>query len=417
MKYGIIIAKTLDTTHKESFINIGDDFQGWAIFCLLMEIGIPREDIVLIKGSDLKSYVGEYIALPINYYVENHSSYEIFPLSPYIIPIFVGLHYRCGSVMKPEVSNYLRQWQPIGCRDEHTLQTLRNNGIEAYLFGCITATLPKATARTPQKIYCVDAPEAIIPYIPKKITDQFQLENISHIVHGNDFTPEKRKEILDDYINRYSKDAALVITSRLHCVSPCLAFGVPVIAVFENRSERLAWLDKLTPLYTVAECEKISWEPEVIDFEDVKNKMKQIAKNKIVETVQKYELVTELSFYWENREKSKYGNAYFEILLRDLKVTSNRFDYIIWGTGAVGHNVYKAVSELYPESRMVCAIDTYAIGEFFGQPIQSPETRHQYPNAIIFVASYSGRIEIESLLLDDGKTKGTDYVLFALTTG
>lgn len=413
MKYGIISAAP-----SKGFINIGDDFQSYAIRNLLHEMGISSSDIVTINSSELKSYVGEYVILPINYYVESHSDYEVFPLSPYIIPVFIGLHYRIDSEIKPNVLDYFKQYQPIGCRDEYTLNILRNNGVQAYLFGCMTATLPSIKVeRTPNKILCVDAPEAIFPHIPKELTDRYEIEITSHIVYGDDFSTNNRTSILYDYIAKYRDEAALIITSRLHCAAPCLAMGIPLIAAFENRSERLAWLDKLVPLYIESEFETIDWNVTSIDFEDLKYKMKEIAKKRITETKEKYDNITDISYYWENRKKSEYGNAIKDILLKNIIAEPDGFDYIIWGTGAVGKSVYNTVCELYPNSNLLCAIDTYAKGDFFGRPIHNPEARYNYQDTIIFVASYSGRNEIESQLITDGKTRGKDYILFSLTTG
>ena len=417
MKYGIIIADQI-IQREVNYINIGDDFQNYAILCLFAEMGINSGDIIMLNASELRSYTGEYVILPINYYVEDHSSYDIFPLSPNIIPVFLGLHYRGGASISPEICDYFKQYQPIGCRDEYTLHLLRNNGIQAYLFGCITLTIPQALTRnSAKKIICVDTPESIYTYIPKELTDMHELEITSHIIYGDDFPAEKRNEILNEYIRKYTNEAFLIVTSRLHCISPCIALGVPVIAAMENRSYRMSWIDKLIPLYTKSSYKEISWKAKPIFIEDIKTSMKAIAKARIKETVDRFEQQVSLSYYWENRKKNEYGNAIREILERSIESVTARFDYIIWGTGSVGKSIFEIVEELYPNSNLLCAVDTYATGLFYGKTICPPEVRYDFPDSIIFVASYSGRNEIESLLIADGKQKDKDYVMFALTTG
>ena len=439
MKYGILVAdQAKQRGRKSNFINIGDDFQGYAILCLLKEMGVGENDIVMIASNELKNYNGEYIILPINFYVEAHSAYEIFPLSPHIIPVFLGLHYRLNSTIDHKVRDYFVQYQPIGCRDEYTMNILRENGIQAYLFGCITATIPNLAVNTleistkfnSKKILCVDVPKSIYDYIPKSLTDKYEVESISHIIYDTDlaenylddltnfdFTHKIREKILHEYIEKYINEAALVITSRVHCLVPCLAMGVPIIAAFENRPERLAWIDKLITLYATKEFSTINWDLTPIDLEDIKLKMKEVAKRRINETKKNFEYLTELSFYWENRKKSKYANVFEDILARELNVKDDHFEYIIWGTGAIGANLYKTVVELYPRSKLVSVIDTYSDGDFFGQAINKPDARYQYPDALILVASYSGQNEIEQQLISDGKQRGKNYILCGITTG
>ena len=48
-------------------------------------------------------------------------------------------------------------------------------------------------------------------------------------------------------------------------------------------------------------------------------------------------------------------------------------EYIIWGSGQIGINVYQKISEIYPDSRLIAVVDSYCEGTFFGVPIQKPD--------------------------------------------
>lgn len=61
--------------------------------------------------------------------------------SDYIIPVFLGLTMVKDTLEKEEAT-YLRQYAPIGCRDKRTLLTLRKYGIQSFLNGCFTITMP-----------------------------------------------------------------------------------------------------------------------------------------------------------------------------------------------------------------------------------------------------------------------------------
>ena len=69
---------------------------------------------------------------------------------------------------------YLKKFQPIGCRDQYTMDVLRRYGIVSYLNGCMTATLPRRKPRYSEKynkILCVDVPDSLKDMIPKEVLD------------------------------------------------------------------------------------------------------------------------------------------------------------------------------------------------------------------------------------------------------
>ena len=70
------------------------------------------------------------------------------------------------------------------------------------------------------------------------------------------------KKLLEEYKER----GRLIITSRLHALSPCMAMGLPVIGLFTNISPRMAWIDKFIKLHTIEDINDIDWNGNVINY-------------------------------------------------------------------------------------------------------------------------------------------------------
>ena len=205
------------------FNNLGDNMQIIALDYVYKKMGVPENEIVYIDYHELSSYNGEYVILPITMpmvdYCENGIAGRF---SSHIIPVFISL-----CIVKDKLSNqeieYLKKYEPIGCRDEITMNTLRKYGIHSYIHGCITAIMPKRTkeqAQNATKVFMVDVNSAFYPYIPEKILNSS--EKRSH--YRNGYLISAKKEAYDQYME-YINEAKLVITSLLHCASPCLGGG------------------------------------------------------------------------------------------------------------------------------------------------------------------------------------------------
>ena len=87
-------------------------------------------------------YSGEHIKMIMNaWYMANP---ENFPPSKDIEPLYVSVHLNSSivdKIFRPEVIEHFKNNQPIGCRDNHTRDLLRQKGIDAYYSGCMTLTL------------------------------------------------------------------------------------------------------------------------------------------------------------------------------------------------------------------------------------------------------------------------------------
>lgn len=287
--------------------NIGDYVQALAASQFLPSIDgfINREGLFEYEGDDCKVIMN-------GWYMHNPKQW---PPSPKIHPLFVSLHINVNvenEMLSPDGIKYLKQYEPIGCRDEHTRDTLLSRGVEAYFSGCLTLTLGNkfSASKRGSEVYFVD------PYIPKdnnwglllkdvlyflvhsyqtiSISRKMQvgstrLKNILRVarfarLYSRVFTNDtlvnakyisqenesysllSNKERLleaEKLVRLYAK-AALVVTSRIHCALPSLGLGTPVYLVRKKgdsigSSCRMGGLEELFNIIRVsstsAQCE------------------------------------------------------------------------------------------------------------------------------------------------------------------
>ena len=402
MKYGLIKYKNKpygrdkQDINDKGLFNIGDNIQMIAIKRIYTDImNVPLEDIIEIDFHDLSTYKGDYVLVLINlFFFGCHDLKEKwFPASPYIIPIFIGLHLSSRILTENEVS-YFRNYAPIGCRDEFTLSTMRNYGIEAYLFGCVTATLPRRSVEGGKRntIFLVDVDEdQVIKRLPAKYK-KYEVESIHHVMVG-DFSLEtykKADEMAMNLIKRYSEEAVLVLTSRLHCASPCAAMGIPTIMIVKEKSQRYSWLDCLINIYTEEEYDIINWDISGVHFEELKTKMISYVIKRIKEESFKREEIFEISSYFE-KERSGYKEPFNVYFSRLVSLASDKtFSYYIWGATALAEETYSFIKRHYPNNNFLGLIDQFNSIEFMGRKsITFSEIMNRKENVVILVTPTS----------------------------
>lgn len=232
MKYGLLMCKNTD--------NIGDDIQSYAAKRFL-----PRIDAVIDRESldsfRLESGQTEPVSVIMNAWYM-HKKYN-WPPAGLINPLFISMHVsahdlnRIGDRFLDGLGGeYLRQFEPIGARDESTLTLLEKKGIRAYLSGCLTLTLSLPdTVEKSDEVILTDVDPAIAAALKK----QFPGENWQSVTHRVDpaaistLTPDERLDAVETLLHRY-KQAKCVITQRLHCALPCLALGTPVLLLYKE---------------------------------------------------------------------------------------------------------------------------------------------------------------------------------------
>ena len=351
MKYGNII---FDGNRKGS-VNIGDDLQLVAVENIYNHMGISQDRIVRVKLSELSTYDGEYCILPISFplYGYRNETY-ITMFSPKIIPVFLALSIMSGNISEEEC-NYLRHYEPIGCRDYHTVKLLRNRGILAYLNGCLSAALPRRENLSGEKVYLVDIPRDYYNYIPEALREDAIVT--SQVVDNCNNPEEEIKKKLDEY----AKNASLIITTRLHCAMPCVAMGIPVILMKDKYSFRFPFISRYIHVYEKAEFNDIDWNPKSIEYEDIKKQIISLAQDRIKMTYDKYSQMFNLSwFYEENNIREDYFIEHFDNVREYIDLHFNKdesFTYAIWGITQKADMICSYIEHNYPKASFCYAYD------------------------------------------------------------
>jgi hypothetical protein len=151
-----------------------------------------------------------------------------FHLTREIVPsVNVGRIAPGDTVLRGKGLDFLRRHEPIGARDLDTLAQLRSAGVNSYFSGCLTLTLPTTgTGVQRRHIYAVDVSDAICAHFSRQCD-----EPIIRLSHGDsELTGSARFAKADALLCGYAA-ARAVVTRRLHCALPCLAFGTPVLFV------------------------------------------------------------------------------------------------------------------------------------------------------------------------------------------
>jgi len=212
--------------------NLGDDIQAIAARAFL-----PRVDRLLPRER-LDEDPGEPLALILNGWYMNEPAH--WPPNPALAPLVTSFHLSdrrprrwrlwqptpAVALLAREGGDYLRAHGPVGARDRATLALLRANGVEAHLSGCLTLTLKAPPGvKLHGRVVACDLPDAALAELARRIG-----EAPIAVTHRIDpaLSIARRLRQAEAMIALYS-GAKAVVTTRLHCVLPCLGFGTPVL--------------------------------------------------------------------------------------------------------------------------------------------------------------------------------------------
>lgn len=260
--------------------NVGDDIQ-----VLAAKGHMSSVDRFIVKEK-LRSFDGPSAKILLNGWFA-HSA-DIFPISENITPLITSFHLTpClaeALTFKPVRAFFLLHG-PIGCRDHETLRIFQGFDIPAFYSGCLTLTLKREdfvnSSATRCGIYEVDVLYKMRPrlskvkdyvsyFLKRRFTEDWsfrrarrnilrqvvgdenigRVQSIEHSIALKHDSREMRHAAAIRRLQAYA-NAELVVTSRIHCALPCLAFGTPVIFVdgaLEDKSER-ARLDGIAELF------------------------------------------------------------------------------------------------------------------------------------------------------------------------
>lgn len=246
------------------------------------------DDAILIEREHLHEYAGEPVKLIMAAWWMHYP--ENWPPSPDINPLFISFHItpdKAEKMLNDKGVAYLKQYEPIGCRDKGTQRLLESKGIKAYFSGCLTLTLGETYKHKPidDKVVFIDphfdvptfrCPSSFIKPLWTLVTkfnmvkkfawrmyQSYSLKSLikaaifyriyakkfslnlllnadyySHSVYEPQFKDEREKfDYTDTLLKAYSQ-AKFVVTSRLHASLPTIAMGVPTIFIQSEKIPR-----------------------------------------------------------------------------------------------------------------------------------------------------------------------------------
>jgi hypothetical protein len=223
-KFGLLI---YDNTN-----NLGDEIQSIAARSLLplVDYSIDRERL-----NNFSSSTGDKVAIILNGWFLHYP--ENWPPSESLWPLLISFHVTnwrgrgiglCATdfLFTEPVVKYLRAFAPVGARDIHTFDLLRKAGVETYLSGCLTMTLDRpAVQRDDDVVVLNDVSDTVAAYVQQRTAKR--IITTQHRAYW-ERDVHKRFAEAERLLELYAR-ASCVITNRLHCALPCLAYSTPVL--------------------------------------------------------------------------------------------------------------------------------------------------------------------------------------------
>lgn len=271
------------TGHEfEDWANLGDDIQSLAAKKLL-----PRLDGGVSKGSFGQTTDSGVIS--VNGFFLGGAEW---PPAEGLVPFFYSFHISPASekeVCSESGLAYLRRFEPIGCRDQGTMETLLSHGIKAYYSKCLSLTFPRRkSAPRNGKIFLVSLSKGAVSALPRKVRKKgIVVEQAKLRIPA--MSAPAREALAQHLLDVYARDAALVITSKIHCAMPCIAMGIPVVFLYDRKKKndrRVSIVKELIGINYVGESSFFrrfinpiigrffDWSPEPVDIEKEKQEIK-----------------------------------------------------------------------------------------------------------------------------------------------
>lgn len=398
---------------------LGDFLQAQTISYLYQYMGVPKEEIQWIRNSELQTYAGEPVLLPINMYAGWPSLPSGGLFSPNIYPVFCGVSF--PEELPPKSVEWLKQWEPIGCRDEATYRYLKEQGVDSFLSGCMTIALPKRKEPSGSKVFFVDAPDDVLQYVPESLLQKIVFRNNFFIGSYSAILPQSQDQYARQNYQELAQDAALVVTTRLHVAAPCIAMGIPTIfCAGEVVSSRFSWIDKYIPIYAKGEYDKINWDPPCdLITETEKDMILKTAAEQVWWKYCEYQHQNsrdKITAHYLNRKKTKTCTRKEQIplIVSDvLKKHSGEepFRYALWGLHYRARWIYDAIQEQCPSAELTAVYDTYKTGEYLGHTIMHPDEIKKHCGGVFHFVCAIGACAPAKELFDKIGLSNSSYCL------
>ena len=263
--------------------NVGDDIQALAAAQHLprVDLRVDREKIHCESG------LADFTMIMNGWFSRDPTAW---PPAQSIHPIFVSFHV--AEPLKPAVRqhvDYLKQFEPIGTRDQGTATFLNSIGIKTETTYCLTLTFPqRLSAPKDGRVFLVDALDIAVPRALRR-----NAVKVTHTIApiGHAVTLPYAQRLLETYRD----NASLVITTRLHAALPCIAMGIPVIFFGTRNSSRTQIVEDIGgTIYSAAlhgkralrgvlgkAVQPVDWSPQPLDISDVKERLRAAISSRL----------------------------------------------------------------------------------------------------------------------------------------
>ncbi len=405
-------------------VNMGDNLQFMAIDYLYQCAGIALEDVARIKLSEMKqgqenpAYDDDLLLMPMNWsmWEKEYMTGGNLEVSEHIRIIPLGMciaGHDNPSFYNDNNIAYYKSIAPLGCRDVYSMQRMYENGIPSYVNGCLTSLFPRLEHgyNPAGKVFFIDAPEELRPYVPERLLQDAVFMSQQYYLPA-DMSREAINEQIHSHYARIKSEARLVVTSRLHVASPCLAWGIPVIFAKKVIDHRFGWLDKYLPLYGEQDFARIDWKPQPVDYEGSKQKLLAFNIKRITDTYDMYSTAEKITNYYGTSTERKVYPSFRDTVAYDNGVvyewlakrfsSQEKFSYAIWGISGAADEVHEKIQKLYPNAKLVAAVDRYKQATFWGQEIKKPETLQDLSDAVVIVLPVKASAEAQSCFMNWG---------------
>jgi hypothetical protein len=302
--------------------NLGDHIQTLATEQFLYANNNLDRKIISIERDKLSQYNGEKALLLMQGYFFKYDYQCSFPPSENIVPVFIGFHIENTRKTRKLYSSkqyidYIKKYEPIGCRDYSTMNFLKKRGIKVYLSRCLTLTFPRRDVKIKgEKIFFIDPPAWLNPSLGNEKFKKLYKKAIflTQVVDENISTlsDEIKSRMAVSRIDLLRNEAKLVITSRLHIAGPCIAMGIPVVLIpRQSTPVRYEAIRDFVPIYFLPSKQFryfgifapllrfvvriiyirfiIDWDPQPTNIEKIKSYMMSNTQARIKEVLDKYE--------------------------------------------------------------------------------------------------------------------------------